>query len=310
MSNPAEAYLKIRETVREAQAANKPVVAFETTVLSYGLPYPHNLTVGRQMEEIARQRGSQPATLGIVNGEVRVGLSDNELEGFCKPEPDAVKVNLQNMAATIVRGKRGSLTVAGCMQVCSLGGIEVVATGGVGGIHHDYERFHDESSDLTALARYPVAVVCSGVKSVLDVPATLERLETLGVPVIGYRTEKFPLFHSRESVYDLEVRAERLSEAARMIRKHWELGGRGVLLATPIPEEHAVDPNELQEWLDGAHRAAEYGRVSGRRLTPFLLQKMEELSQGRSLRSNVALLENNAIVGARLARKLNALKFM
>ena len=182
-----------------------------------------------------------------------------------------------------------------------------MATGGIGGVHQDFTRLHDVSSDLLALARYPVAVVCAGVKSILDIPATLEHLETLGVPVIGYKTSKLPLFHARESIYDLEIHTDSMEEIARIAKAHWSIGGRGVLVVTPVPREHAIDANELQEWIAAAHRAAQVGRVSGKAVTPYLLKKLEELSQGRSLTSNVALLRNNAHAGALLARELVAL---
>lgn len=297
-------WLQIAPEVADALATNQPVVAFETTVLSFGLPYPANLHVGRQCQEVVRKSGCVPATLGLLDGQVYAGLSDEQVAHFCAEGAAITKVNLQNFAAARVRKEAGAFTVAASMQVCAAAGIDVFVTGGVGGVHHDFARVHDVSSDLLALTRFPVAVVCAGVKSILDVPATLERLESLGVPVIGYKTSKFPLFHARESTFCLETYSDCLNETAQMIRAHWQMGGRGVLVVTPIPEEHAIAPGQLDEWIAGAHRAAQIGRVSGKAVTPFLLKKLEELSQGCSLTSNVALLENNAVVGANLARAM------
>lgn len=304
LTKSGKQWLQIAPRVADALATKRPVVAFETTVLSFGLPYPANLHVGRQCQEIVSKCCCEPATLGLLDGQVYVGLSDDQVAHFCAEGAEITKVNLQNFAAAQVRKEAGAFTVAASMQVCAAAGIEVFVTGGVGGVHHDFARVHDVSSDLLALTRFPVAVVCAGVKSILDVPATLERLESLGVPVIGYKTEKFPLFHARESLFDLETHSDCLEEIAQMIRAHWKMGGRGVLVVTPIPEEHAIPPGQLDEWIAGAQRAAQIGRVSGKAVTPFLLKKMEELSKGCSLTSNVALLENNAVVGAKLARTM------
>lgn len=297
-------HVQLKPDVANALAAKRPVVAFETTVLSFGLPHPHNLTVARRCEQIVRGLGCEPATLGMLDGTVFAGLEAEQVEEFCRPEARITKVNLQNLAAAKVRRENGAFTVAASMQVSHAAGIRVFCTGGVGGVHHDFAQYHDASSDMMALARYPVAVISAGVKSILDVPATLEQLETLGVPVIGYKTDLFPLFHATTSVYPLETFSDDLDEIAQMAHTHWQLGGRGVMVVTPIPERYAIDPNELQGWLDAAHRAAEYGRVTGKKLTPYLLTKLEELSHGRTLTSNVALLENNAVAAAGLAQAL------
>jgi pseudouridine-5'-phosphate glycosidase len=299
-------WFQVNPPVQRALDSDQAIVAFETTVLSFGLPHPANLQVGQQCESLVRQSGGVPATLGVVDGSVQVGISDEQMRRFCAAGERVTKVNLQNFAAAMVRRELGAFTVAASMQVCAASGIKVFSTGGIGGVHTDFARFHDVSSDMTALSRYPVAVVCAGVKSILDVPATLEQLETLGVPVIGYKTSKMPLFHARESLHDLEVYSDSLDEIADIVRAHWKIGGGGVLIVTPVPAEHAIDVNQLQEWIAQAHRAAQTGRVSGRAVTPFLLKKLEELSHGRSLTSNVALLENNALVAAGLAKVMAA----
>lgn len=300
-------WLKVSPEVDAALATNDPVVGLETTVLSFGLPHPANLEVGRVCEQLMRDASVVPATMGLVDGRVHVGLTPRQLEDFCVAGADIVKVNLQNMAAAVMRRQMGAFTVAASMQVCAAAGIRVFSTGGVGGVHRGFAKHHDVSSDLVALARYPVAVVCAGVKSILDLPATMEHLETLGVPVIGYKARKFPLFHARESHVDLEVYSDTMNDVAMLAKTHWEMGGRGVLVVTPVPEEHAVEAHELEDWITGAMRAAENGRVSGKAVTPFLLKKLEELSHGKSITTNAALLENNAVAAACLARALKRL---
>jgi len=303
--NPAHCpWMSVAPAVASALQANSPVVAFETTVLSFGLPWPANFETGKRCEAAAQSAGAVPATLGMMNGQIIAGLSDDQIKSFCTAEGNITKVNLQNMAAAIMGRGLGAFTVAASTQVCSLAGIPVFATGGIGGVHRNFGESHDVSSDLIALARYPVAVVCAGVKSILDVPATLEHLETLGVPVIGYQTRTFPLFHVRESNYEMETTSDSLDEIAALIRAHWAMGGHGVLVVTPVPEDHAVAKDELEDWIAGAQRAAQIGRVSGKAVTPFLLKKLEELSRGKSITTNVALLENNAAVAGQLARSL------
>jgi len=297
-------WMSVAPNVASALKANEPVVAFETTVLSFGLPWPANFETGKRCEAAARAADAVPATLGMINGQIIAGLSEKQVKYFCTAEGNVTKVNLQNMAPAIMSRGLGAFTVAASAQVCSLAGISVFATGGIGGVHRNYGESHDVSSDLIALARYPVAVVCAGVKSILDVPATLEHLETLGVPVIGYQTRTFPLFHVRESNYEMETTSDSLDEIAGLIKTHWAIGGRGVLVVTPVPEQHAVAMDELEDWIAGANRAAQIGRVTGKAVTPFLLKKLEELSHGRSITTNVALLENNAAVAGQLAQSL------
>ncbi len=293
--------------VNSALATHDPIVAFETTVLSFGLPWPSNYQLGQRCEEIARQLGCTPATLGMIGGKVHLGLTPEQLESFCRPGADVTKVNLQNMSAALLSHKHGAFTVAATAQICSLAGIRTFATGGIGGVHRDFAQSHDVSSDLIALARYPVAVVCAGVKSILDVPATLEYLETLGVPVIAYKAENFPLFHACKSTIPCEIRTDDINEVAAMCQAHWNLGGRGVLVVTPVPEQHAVEPYELEEWINQATRAAQTGRVHGKAVTPFLLKKLEEVSKGKSITTNMALLENNTQTAAALASALASL---
>ncbi len=216
----ANKWLTIAPHVQSALDAGTPVVAFETTVLSFGLPYPQNMEVGKQCERMAYENSCTPATLGLLDGKVQVGISPEQMAVFCEPGAKVTKVNLQNMAAAATRREAGAFTVAASVHVCAAAGIRVFSTGGLGGVHRNYANLHDVSSDMIAMARYPVAVVCSGVKSILDVPATLEHLETLGVPIIGYKTKNLPLFHSRESLYPLETHSDSLEKIARMAKTH------------------------------------------------------------------------------------------
>lgn len=281
-----------------------PVVAFETTILSFGLPQPVNAQVAAECEEVARAHGVVPATAAILGGRVRLGLSADEIAWFCTRDPSIRKVNLQNFAAVLASGGAGALTVAASMQACALGGVRVFATGGIGGVHRGFARTLDFSSDLTALGRFPVAVVCAGAKSILDVPATLEALETLGVPVVGYRTGTFPLFFTPRSRHRLEVTFDEMEPLARFVRLHMELSGTGVLVVTPVPEEEGLSGEEIERWTAEALAEAEPRGIAGKEVTPFLLARLEELSQGRTLQANRALVVNNARAAARLAVEL------
>jgi len=294
--------LVISDDVSEALTREWPVVAFETTILSFGLPWPRNFEVGTDCEKIARAAHCLPATLAILDGKIRVGLSEDEIRLFCTPDQNCItKVNLQNVAYAVQRRIAGALTVAASMQVCAGAGIRVFSTGGIGGVHRDYARYHDSSSDMAALARYPVAVVCAGAKSVLDICATLEQLETLGVPIYGYQTKTFPLFHARTSPHKLDTWFDDINDLAAAVRIHWSLAKTGVLVVTPVPEESAIPPGELEEWVVEAEKAARIGRLHGKALTPFLLKKLEKLSNGRTLETNLALARNNAKVACALA---------
>lgn len=304
-SGNTESWMQYTEHTTPDLRATRPIVAFETTVLSFGLPWPTNRDVALSCEAIAREHGVTPATLGVLNRKAVVGLSEEQLDLFCRPKRGAVKVNLQNLAAALQLDTPGALTVATTLNVASQADIRVAVTGGIGGVHRGYAESHDVSSDLVALARFPVAMVCSGIKSILDVPATLERLETLGVPVVGYKTRTFPFFYAGESNIELETTTDSLEEVAAIAQTHWNIGGRGILVVTPVPAQHAVAPVELEEWIADANRVAQIGRVSGKAVTPFLLKKLEEFSRGKSLAANVALLENNAHVGSQLAVELH-----
>ncbi len=292
------------DAVARALAGNRPVVALETTVVTHGLPHPEGVAAALALEAEVTNAGAVPATIGVSGGAVRVGLTRDELEALATA-PGVAKLNLSNFAAVLASGAAGSTTVAATMFAAQHAGIRVFATGGVGGVHRDANESGDESADLTALARIPVAVVCAGAKAILDLPRTVERLETLGVPVYGLRTSEFPAFYRRESGLPVDQRFESVESLAAAVRAHFALGmGTGVLVANPIPEADAM-PRELYERALGeALAAAKRENVRGRAVTPFLLEAMRNITGGESVRANLALLKNNARVAAQLATAL------
>lgn len=301
------------EDVGRALAAGRPVVALETTVVTHGLPQPQGLETALAMEADVRENGATPATIGVIDGKVHVGMPRATLEKLAAAK-NVVKLNLSNFAAAMARRSAGSTTVAATMFVARHAGIEVFATGGIGGVHREASGttgpgIEDASADLTALERMPVAVVCAGAKAILDLPRTVERLETLGVPVFGLDTDHFPAFWRRDSGLPLDRRFETVDELAEAVRTHFDLNfGSGVLVGNPIPEADEM-PRELYETaLAAALAAAEVARVRGRDVTPFLLDQMRQRTGGASLSANVALLRNNARVAARLAAVLATLR--
>ena len=296
--------LTVHPDVAEALSKGRAVVGLETTILAFGLPKPANSEVGKACESTAREFGALPATTAILEGSVHVGLDAAQLELFCSQDPGIRKVNLQNFAAVLAQGIPGALTAGASMQACALAGIRVFATGGIGGVHRGYARTPDISSDLRALAEFPVAVVCAGAKSILDIPATLEVLETLGVPVVGYRASTFPLFYAASSQIQLEDTFDDVGRLARFVNVHLGLGRGGVLVVTPVPEEQALGREELDEWTARALEDAARAHVYGKKVTPFLLQRLEELSHGKTLGANRALILNNVRLAAQLAARL------
>jgi pseudouridine-5'-phosphate glycosidase len=298
--------LSIREDVAAALASGNAVVALESTVIAHGLPRPHNLETARTMEAAVRKAGAIPATIGVLGGKLIVGLSDEQLAFFAEAS-DVVKVSPADLSAVLASGRPGATTVAGTMFVAARSGICVLATGGIGGVHRGGESSFDISADLTELGRTQVAVVCAGAKAILDLPRTLEVLETLEVPVVGFGTNEFPAFYSRESGLPLLHRVEAPEEAARLMRIQWELGrlGRGanagIVIAHPPPVESALSLTEVESLVAEALEAAEASGIRGKRVTPFLLQEMARRSGGRTLRANIALLIANAQLAARIA---------
>jgi pseudouridine-5'-phosphate glycosidase len=294
--------------VREAIAARRPVVALESTVIAHGLPRPMNLETAHLLEADIRGAGVVPATIAIADGAAVVG-ADEALLVRLATEPDVRKVSTRDLAPLLARGRAGGLgatTVATTVEIAAVAGIAIFATGGIGGVHRGAERTLDVSADLGALARHPVCVVCAGAKLILDLPKTLEVLETLGVPVIGFGTDELPAFYARSSGLPLAHRVDDAIAAARIVRAQLERGA-GMLVTVPIPAEAALDRLEMEREVDAALAAAERAEVSGAALTPFLLRRMSDTTSGRTLSANVALLRNNVRVAVAIAQRLAAI---
>jgi pseudouridine-5'-phosphate glycosidase len=292
------------DEVAQAIASGRAVVALETTLVTHGLPHPDGVAAALAVEEEIRQGGATPATIGVLRGAVRVGLTSAELNELATTR-DIVKVNLSNLAATVAAGRPGATTVAATMFAAHAKGIRVFVTGGIGGVHRDASISGDVSADLTALSRIPIAVVCAGAKAILDLPRTVEQLETLGVPVFGLQTNEFPAFYRRSSGLPVDSRMDTIEELASATRTHFALGlGTAVLIANPIPASDELPIETYERALETALADAERQKVRGRSVTPFVLERLWALSEGESVRANLALLTNNARVAAQLARAL------
>ncbi len=297
-------HMRIADEVKDALDAGRPVVALESTIISHGFPYPANVESARECERIAREEGVVPATIGVIGGQLAVGLSEEEIErlGTNRDTPKASRRDLPMLLAT---GSDGATTVAGTMAVAAMAGIGVFATGGIGGVHRGAERSMDISADLEELARTSLAVVCAGAKSVLDIGLTLEYLETHGVPVLGYRTNVFPAFYTRDSGFGVDARFETPDEIASVLQAKWETGLLGgVLVANPIPEDDALDKAVIDDIIDAALAEARESGVRGKAITPFLLARIHELTGGASEMANKALVWSNVRVASKIATAL------
>lgn len=284
--------------------ARRPVVALETTLVTHGFPNPEGLKIALELEAAVAAEGAQPATIGLVDGRIRVGLSHAELEQLATCG-GAVKLNLSNLAAHLIPGSWGSTTVAATLLVAWRAGVRVFATGGIGGVHRNAPETGDVSADLTALARFPVAVVCAGAKALLDLPRTLELLETLGVPVFGFETDEFPAFYSRDSGLPVDRRFDDIGLLAGAVSAHFTLNvGSGIVVANPIAREHELPRAVWQPAIERALADATRQGIRGRDVTPFLLERLRALTEGASVFSNRALLINNASLAGRLAAAL------
>ena len=304
MSESGERFLDFKDEVKEALENGKPVVALESTLISHGFPYPENLEVAGEIEGIIRGYGVVPATIAMIKGKIKVGLTRGELE-FMATSKDILKASRRDLAVIVAKGLNGATTVAATMVVAERVGIKVFATGGIGGVHRGVEKTFDISADLQELTRTPVAVVCSGAKAILDLPLTLECLETMGVPIIGFRTDEFPAFYCRESGLKVDYVVNDEKEAAGVIRAMQDLGlGGGMIIANPVPEEYALSMEYMNKMIEDAVRAAEKEGIKGKKLTPYLLNKIKELTGGKSLKANIELVKNNARVAAKIARVL------
>jgi pseudouridine-5'-phosphate glycosidase len=288
--------------VSHARQQKLPVVALESTVITHGLPRPQNLTLAQDMEQTVRSENAIPATIAILDGKIRVGISSDQLEQIANAE-DAIKVSLRDIATALVKRVPGGTTVAGTMYIAEKAGIRVFATGGIGGVHKE-ARF-DISTDLLALASIPMIVVCAGAKSILDLPATLEYLETMGVPVVGYGTDKFPEFFSPGKDLPVSVRLDTPEEVARFAHSHWDVGMKSaILVCQPIPAELAIANDEIAPVLEQVSNEVREKKISGQKVTPYELRRVNQLTNGKSMRANLALLLNNARLAAKLARAM------
>lgn len=297
-------YLSYSQEVLEAKEKGLPIVALESTIISHGMPYPQNVKTAREVEQIIRDGGAVPATIALIDGQIKIGLSDEELEMFGNAQGVA-KASRRDLGYLLATKKIGATTVAATMICAELAGIELFVTGGIGGVHRGAEETMDISADLEELAMTNVAVVCAGAKSILDIGLTLEYLETKGVPVIGYGTDTLPAFYTRESDFSVNFRADSPEEMASILRAKWDLGLRGgALVANPIPVEDSMEASFINGIIESALKEAKEQGIAGKNVTPFLLGKVKELTEGKSLEANIALVKHNARVGAKIAVEL------
>lgn len=305
--NPMD-YLSITPEIQKAIAAGKPVVALESTILSHGMPWPENKSFAYEIEDIIRAEGAVPATIAVIGGKLKVGLTPDELDLMCKNE-NVAKASRRDLPIFLTTGQTAATTVATTMIVAAMAGISVFATGGIGGVHRKGEVTMDISADLQELAHTPVTVVCAGAKMILDIGRTLEYLETMGVPVLGMRTSEFPSFYCKSSGFGVDYRAETETEVAKIMANKWNVGlTGGVLVGNPVPDEYALDFGEMSAVVDQALAAAEAKGVHGKEITPFLLAYIAEHTHGTSLNTNIQLAYNNARVASRIAVEYAKLK--
>jgi pseudouridine-5'-phosphate glycosidase len=299
-------YLDVAPEVAEALKAGKPVVALESTIISHGMPYPQNVETALNVEKIIRDNGAIPATTAIINGRLKAGLSKDEIEYLGKKGLGVTKVSRRDIPVIVARHMDGASTVATTMIIAAMAGIKIFATGGVGGVHRGAQQTFDISADLEELAQTPVTVVCAGAKAILDLPLTLEYLETKGVTVLGYQTEELPAFYSRKSGLKVDYRVDSPKELAETIKTKHDLGMRGGLLVTnPIPEEYSMDSDVINKAIDEAIEEANAKHIHGKETTPFLLAKVKDITGGDSLDSNIQLVYNNATLAAKTAVELS-----
>ena len=299
-------FLLFSPEVAAARAAGIPVVALESTIISHGMPYPHNVAMAREVEQIIRDAGAVPATIAIIEGKICIGLSNAQLE-LLASAPNVFKVSRRDLPFVVAQGRLGATTVAATMICAALAGIAVFVTGGIGGVHRGAATSFDISADLQELAQTSVAVVCAGAKSILDIGLTLEYLETHGVPVISVGQPGFPAFFTRESGFDANFQCDSALEQAAFIRTKWALGLRGgVVISNPVPAAFAMQQAEIERITGQALVEADAHGVRGKAVTPFLLKRIAQLTDGRSLVTNIALVKHNALVGAQLALALHA----
>ena len=301
-------YLDVSPEVAEAVAAGKPVVALESTIISHGMPYPQNVETALKVESIIRENGAVPATIAILGGRLKAGLTPEEIEYLGKKGHEVTKASRRDLAVLVSKGADGATTVTTTMMIAYMAGIKIFATGGIGGVHRGAETTMDISADLEELAHTPVMVVCAGAKSILDLGLTLEYLETHGVPVIGYGTKELPAFYTRKSGFAVDYEIDTPAELAKAFYVKQDMGlGGGMLVTNPIPEEYSMDADVINKAIDEAVEEAKAQGIHGKETTPFLLAKIKDLTGGDSLASNIQLVYNNAKLAAATAVELSKL---
>jgi len=301
-------YLDISKEVLDGLRYYKPIVALESTIISHGMPYPENIETALSLEKIIRDNGAIPATMGIIKGRIKIGLNHEETE-FLASSEDVIKTSRRDIPYVISMGLSGGTTVASTMIFSQYAGIRVFATGGMGGVHRGADKSFDISADLTELSITNVAVVCAGVKAILDIGLTLEQLETLGVPVIGYGTDDFPAFYTRKSGFKVPMRVDSPKDCAKILKSKWDLKlDGGVIVANPIPAESEADKEKIDKAIDSALFEANKKGIKGKEITPYLLDKVKELTAGKSLAANIALVKNNALLASKIAVEYSELE--
>lgn len=305
--NNLSAYLDVNDEVKKAIEDGKPVVALESTIIAHGMPYPKNVETALNVEKIIRDNGAVPATIAILNGRLKAGLTPDEIEYLGKSK-NVLKSSRRDIPFIIAKGLDGATTVASTMIVAALAGIKIFATGGIGGVHRKAQETFDISADLDELANTNVAVICAGAKSILDLGLTLEYLETKGVPVVGFKTDELPAFYTRKSGFGVDYRVDSEIEAAKALKAKWDLGLKGgMVIANPVPEEFQMDYDVINAAIDKALKEADEKGIKGKETTPFLLAKIKDITGGESLETNIKLVYNNAEVAAKIACELSKL---
>ncbi len=296
-------FFEIKPNIQQALAEDQPVIALESTIIAHGMPYPHNLETAMKLENIARTKDVLPATICLMDGKIKIGLDDSELEKLATAK-SVCKVSLRDIARVLMKTEIGATTVAATMFAAQKSGIKVFATGGIGGVHRNFHKSLDISTDLKAFSQFPIIVVSAGAKAILDLPKTLEIMETLGIPVYGYKTDVFPSFYSTGSKLQIQSIGS-AQEIGEVFQKNLELGiSTGILVANPIPKKYEIPAAEIEIFIDKALQEADEHNISGKKLTPFLLAKIVELSDGRALETNIKLAENNVLVACEIASSL------
>ncbi|MDU3337246.1 pseudouridine-5'-phosphate glycosidase [Paraclostridium bifermentans] len=303
-----EKYLNVHPEVKKALAEGLPVVALESTIISHGMPYPKNIEMAKTVSKIIRENGAIPATIAIIDGVLKVGLTTEEIE-FLGTSKDIVKASRRDLPFIISKKLNGATTVATTMILANLAGVKVFATGGIGGVHRGAQETFDISADLQELANTNVAVICAGAKSILDIGLTLEYLETNGVPVVGFGTEEFPAFYTRKSGFGVDYKVESSLEVASALKAKWDLNLKGgMVIGNPIPKEFEMDYDTINNAIESALKEAEEKNIAGKKVTPFLLDRVKTITDGKSLDANIELVYNNAKAAAQIAKDLSELK--